>query len=77
MQREPSAPSPPEPGSQGTRSRAVGPYLLLLAIGVAVLVLAARVEPGRLRPFVLGSGVAMCVVVVAVLVRRRSRGRSE
>ena len=75
MQREPSSPSPPKPAGGRKRSTALGPYLLLLGVGLGSLALAATKELGRIKPFVMGWGVAMCLVVAVVLVRRRSKGR--
>jgi hypothetical protein len=74
--KPPSTSVAPPPAAGAKRSKALAPYLLLLGVGLALVGLAASARLGRLAPLVAGAGVAMCLLVAAVLVRRRSRGAS-
>ncbi len=78
MSPDRSSPEPPsEPVAHQRRRLAWGPFVLMLAVGAALVGLGLGVELGRLRVPLTGAGVLMCILVGAIfanrLVARRSR----
>ena len=70
-----AAPLPPFGAAR--RRGALGPFLLMLVVGLGMLVAALAADLGRLRSFVVGAGAAITVCVAAVLTNRAlgRRGR--
>jgi hypothetical protein len=52
------------------RRGALGPFLLMLAVGLGMLGATLAVDLGRLRSFVMGAGAATIVCVAAILTNR-------